>query len=152
MKIARDHSYSTFVKFSKRLIFLNPWYAQVRTCAYLGLRNVSFLKNFGNALNEWSLIGICFRPLSFDVNRIILPFYSQCSKPTFPLLCILTAIQTFVSWFNKIFQGDCLKISLLVLSDFKKINDFLIFLKSKLDKLNSFFNATNLWSDLCTSN
>ena len=39
----RDHSFSTFAKFSKKLTFLNPWYA----------RNVSFSGNFANVLNKW---------------------------------------------------------------------------------------------------
>ena len=30
MKVIRDHSFSTYVKFSGKLIFLTPWYAQVR--------------------------------------------------------------------------------------------------------------------------
>ena len=38
---------STYAKFCEKLTFLTPWYAhvRVRTCAYLGVRNVSFSKN-----------------------------------------------------------------------------------------------------------
>ena len=38
-----DHSFSTYAKFSENL-----------TCAYQGVRNVSFSENFTNILNEWS--------------------------------------------------------------------------------------------------
>ena len=37
--------------FPKNLTFVIPWY--VHTCAYQGIRNVSFSKNFGYVLNEW---------------------------------------------------------------------------------------------------
>ena len=48
-----DHSFSALAKFSEKLIFLTPWYAHTHTCAYQGVRNVSFSKNFANVLNEW---------------------------------------------------------------------------------------------------
>ena len=37
------------------LKFLTPWYDYV-TCAYQGVRNVSFLENFADVLNGWPLI------------------------------------------------------------------------------------------------
>ena len=37
----RDHSFSTFAEASEK-----------RTCAYQGVRNVSFLENFAYVLNE----------------------------------------------------------------------------------------------------
>ena len=39
--IHMDHSFSTYAKFSENL-----------TCAYQGVRNVSFSENFTNILNE----------------------------------------------------------------------------------------------------
>ena len=39
-----DHSFSTFTKF----------YEKRATCAYQGVRNVSFSENFTNVLNQWS--------------------------------------------------------------------------------------------------
>ena len=48
----RDHSFSAFPKFFKKLTFLSPRYAHVRTCAYQGLRNISLLENFTNVLYE----------------------------------------------------------------------------------------------------
>ena len=50
--VVRDHSFSTFSKFSERLTFLTPWYIYV---CVRGVRNVSFSENFENVLNEWSL-------------------------------------------------------------------------------------------------
>ena len=50
----RDHSFSRYAKFSKKLAFLTPWYADVRV--YQGVRNVSFPGNFAYVLNRWSLI------------------------------------------------------------------------------------------------
>ena len=50
----RGHSFSTNAKVSKKLTFLTPWYAHVATCAYRGLRNVSFSKKFAYVRNEWS--------------------------------------------------------------------------------------------------
>ena len=44
----RDHSFSTYVKCSEKLIFVTSWY----TCAYQGVRNISFLWNFTYVLNE----------------------------------------------------------------------------------------------------
>ena len=37
------HSFSAYAQFSKKR----------GTCAYQGLRNISFSENFANALNEW---------------------------------------------------------------------------------------------------
>ena len=48
-RFEREHLFSTYAKFSEKLIFLNP-----RTCAYQGVRNVSFSENFAYVLNEWS--------------------------------------------------------------------------------------------------
>ena len=45
-----DHSYSTVVKFSEKLTSVRKE-RSVRN----GVRNVSFLENFANLLNEWSL-------------------------------------------------------------------------------------------------
>ena len=49
-----DHSFSTYAKFSEKLIFLAPWYAHVP----LHIRrqeNASFAENFEYVLNEWLL-------------------------------------------------------------------------------------------------
>ena len=51
---ANDHSSITFAKFSVKLTFLTPWCT--RSCAYQGVRNVSFSENFANVMNEWSPI------------------------------------------------------------------------------------------------
>ena len=49
------HPFSIYTKFSEKLILpLIP----TRTLAYQGVRNVSFLENFGYVLNEWSPYGI----------------------------------------------------------------------------------------------
>ena len=45
-----DHPFSTYAKYSKKLLFLTPWYAPVQD---LGVRNFSF---FESLLNGWSLI------------------------------------------------------------------------------------------------
>ena len=42
-----DHSFSTYVKFSEKLTFPPPPpLIRTRTCAYQGVRNVSFSENF----------------------------------------------------------------------------------------------------------
>ena len=51
----RNHSFSTYAKFSEKLTFLTPWYPMLRTCACQGVRNVSFSENFAYVLNEWFL-------------------------------------------------------------------------------------------------
>ena len=48
---ARNHSFSTYEKFSEKLTFLNPL-IRTRTCAYQRVRNVSFSENFAYILNE----------------------------------------------------------------------------------------------------
>ena len=39
---------STYAKFSKKLTFVTPWYVNIRdtsaTCAYQGVKNISFLE------------------------------------------------------------------------------------------------------------
>ena len=40
----RSRPLSTYAKFSRKLTFLTPWYA--RTCAYQGVKNLSFSENF----------------------------------------------------------------------------------------------------------
>ena len=45
----RGHPFSTYAKFSGKLTFLNP--IRTRTCAYQGVRNVSFPENFAYVLN-----------------------------------------------------------------------------------------------------
>ena len=51
-----DHLFSTYAKFSEKLTFLPPPLIPTRTCAYQGVRNVSFLENFPYLLNEWALL------------------------------------------------------------------------------------------------
>ena len=51
----RDHSFSTYAKFSEKTNVSYPL-IRTRTCAYQGVRNVSFSENFAYVLNEWSLI------------------------------------------------------------------------------------------------
>ena len=46
-RFARDHSFSTFAKFSEKLTFLTPWNANTPW-------NVSFSENFALVLNEWT--------------------------------------------------------------------------------------------------
>ena len=43
----RGHRLSTYAKFSEKLTFLTPWYAEVK--------NVNFSENFAYVLNEWPL-------------------------------------------------------------------------------------------------
>ena len=56
-----DHSFCTFAKFSEKLTFLNL----LRTCAYQGVRNVSFSEDFADVLNEWSPSEIKCKHLKF---------------------------------------------------------------------------------------
>ena len=48
----RDHSFSTYSKFSEKLTFC--------TCAFQGVRNSSFSGNFAHVLDGWSLIETLF--------------------------------------------------------------------------------------------
>ena len=47
--LIRDHSFTTFAKFSEKLTFRTIWYAHG---VYQGLRNVTFSDNFANVINE----------------------------------------------------------------------------------------------------
>ena len=47
--------FSTFAQFSEKLTFLTPR-IRTYTCAYQGVRNVSFSENFEKVLKEWSHI------------------------------------------------------------------------------------------------
>ena len=48
----RNHSFSTYEKFSEKLTFLTLWYLNV--CVRIrGVRNVSFPENFAYVLNVW---------------------------------------------------------------------------------------------------
>ena len=66
-----DHSFSTFAKFSEKLNISYPL-IPARTCAYQGVRNVSFSGNFANILNEWS---ICIFQLFLNIFLAMFPFY-----------------------------------------------------------------------------
>ena len=55
---SRDHSFSTYEKFSGKLTFLPLWYAPM--CAYQGVRNVNFSENFAYVLNEWRPMRITY--------------------------------------------------------------------------------------------
>ena len=46
-----DHSFGKYAKLSEKLTFPTP---DMCTCAYQGLRYVSFSENFAYILNEWS--------------------------------------------------------------------------------------------------
>ena len=48
----RNHSFSTYEKFSEKLTFLTLWYLNVWVCIR-GVRNVSFPENFAYVLNVW---------------------------------------------------------------------------------------------------
>ena len=52
----RDHLFSTYAKFSEKLIFHTPWYAHVR--------NVSFSENLAYVLNRWTLLWLIQKILS----------------------------------------------------------------------------------------
>ena len=54
-KYTWGHSFSTIAKLSEKLTFLTPDTHTLRTptCAYQGVRNVSFSDNFAYLLNEW---------------------------------------------------------------------------------------------------
>ena len=55
----RDHLFSTYAKFSEKLIFLIPWYAHVRTW------------KFAYVLNEWSLnFLVIFYSLHIGLNNV----------------------------------------------------------------------------------
>ena len=54
--LLKDHPFSTYAKPSEKLTFLTSWYAHVRTCAYQGVRNVSFSESFAYLLNGWTLL------------------------------------------------------------------------------------------------
>ena len=49
LSLFRDHSFSTYSNFSAKLTFLSTL-----TCAYQGVRNVSFQQKNAYVLNKWS--------------------------------------------------------------------------------------------------
>ena len=49
-KVIRDHPFGTYAKISKKLTFLTPL-IRTRTCAYQGVKNVSFSENFAYIAN-----------------------------------------------------------------------------------------------------
>ena len=61
--IIRDHSFSTFAKFSEKLSFLAPWYAHVLGNGrreggggWRGSKRFQFFEKFAYVLNKWFLI------------------------------------------------------------------------------------------------
>ena len=75
----RDHSFRTFEKLSEKTNISYPL-IRIHTCAYQEVRNVSFLENFGNVLNEWSL-----RKLFWAISQCvpIVSFWNDWSKATY---------------------------------------------------------------------
>ena len=47
----KDHSFNTYAKYSEKTNISYPLIG-TRTCAYRGVRNVSFSENFRDVLNE----------------------------------------------------------------------------------------------------
>ena len=54
-QMARDHSFSTYAKFSKKIKQFYPL-KRTRTCAYQWVGNVNFIKDFAYVLNGWNLM------------------------------------------------------------------------------------------------
>ena len=52
-----DHPFSTYAKFSEKTN-ISCRLIRTRTCAYQGVRNVSFSENFAFVLNKWSLMSL----------------------------------------------------------------------------------------------
>ena len=65
MLYGRDHSFSTYSEFSGELTFFPL--ISTRTCAYQGVRNVSFSENFAYVLNEWSLTDFVIQALPWVI-------------------------------------------------------------------------------------
>ena len=53
---------------------------RTRTCTYQGVRNVSFSENFGNVINECSIIRII---LIFEIMNLCFYLHSQCYVSSF---------------------------------------------------------------------
>ena len=47
-----DHPFSSYAKYSRKLVFSSPWYAQ---CEYHGVRIIRFSQNLVYLLNSWFL-------------------------------------------------------------------------------------------------
>ena len=77
--LVKDHSFSTFSKFSEKLTFLTPL---THTYMYQGVRNVSLSENFENVLNEWSLTtgALVFNPFSTTVLPLLCPLKTSKSR------------------------------------------------------------------------
>ena len=65
MLYGRDHSFSTYSEFSGELTFFPL--ISTRTCAYQGVRNVSFSENFAYVLNELSLTDFVIQALPWVI-------------------------------------------------------------------------------------
>ena len=59
MSFLGGYPLSIYAKFSEKLTFLTPWYTH--TCAYQGVRNVSFSENFPYVINGWPLHAFCLQ-------------------------------------------------------------------------------------------
>ena len=67
----RDHLFSTYAKFSEKLIFHTPWYAHVR--------NVSFSENLAYVLNRWTLLWLIQKILSHYHYFFVKVFFFRCN-------------------------------------------------------------------------
>ena len=65
----RDHSCSTYAKFSKNVTLLKPWYTHV--FVYQVVRKVNFSDNFVYVRNEWSLL----KSENWNLPCFLPPFY-----------------------------------------------------------------------------
>ena len=101
---ARVYSLSTYAIFSQKLTFLTSYVSRVRTCAYQGVRSVSFSENFAYVINEWS------RTLNLKILCIlVLPYFEVlfCWLGIFTSWIILILLPRSTNFTNQLSQETC---------------------------------------------
>ena len=90
----RDRSFSMFEKYPEKLLFLTSWY----TCAYKGVRNISFSENIAYELNEWSLRHLSIFCERNCITTIVGPYGRSLLKSNSTQIAICVLHNLLKSW------------------------------------------------------
>ena len=83
-----NHSFSTYAQFSEKLTFLTL--IRTRTCAYQGVRNVSFSENFAYLLNDLHL--------DLALLNHIFVYFLDSSHKKINLISVKSAVEATAYW------------------------------------------------------
>ena len=107
LEVPRNHSFSTYAKFSEKKTNITPWYAHVRVRSR-GIRNVSFPETFAYLLNERSLnriIYILFFFLFFMIDVILILWFQTVLAHFRPMLHFYIPLNVKKLFVFRRFQG-----------------------------------------------